>query len=157
MFTNKKGFTLLELLVVVLIIGILAAVALPQYKKAIVKTHFSELKVLTKNLFDAAQMFYLSNGSHADVMSDLDFDLAGATYQYRGVSFKDSGYYCGFTNDYVSCKNNKLNMAYRMDFTGERACVAYDSDKTNAKHQICKAETKRNGPSEGYSSTYFYP
>ena len=39
---NKKGFTLLELLVVVLIIGILASIALPQYTKAVEKAKLSE-------------------------------------------------------------------------------------------------------------------
>ena len=78
--TNKKfakGFTLIELLVGVLIIGILAAIALPQYRKAKVKAEATQLILSVKALAEAQQRFYLTNNRYADNFSDLDIDFSG--------------------------------------------------------------------------------
>ena len=58
----KKGFTLIEMLVVVLIIGILAAIALPQYENAVEKSKASEALIILKSLQQQQALCYLEKG-----------------------------------------------------------------------------------------------
>ncbi|MGN1058045.1 MAG: prepilin-type N-terminal cleavage/methylation domain-containing protein [Candidatus Avelusimicrobium sp.] len=72
---NKKGFTLLELLVVVLIIGILSAVALPQYQKAVAKSRATQLYSAINGLHKGVQSYFLENGSWPENFDVLDIDF----------------------------------------------------------------------------------
>ncbi len=72
---NKKAFTLIELLVVVLIIGILASVALPQYQKAVEKSRATQALTLVKSVVQAAEAYYLANGTNVSSFDELAIDI----------------------------------------------------------------------------------
>jgi len=59
---NKKGFTLIELMIVVAIIGILAAIAIPNFMKFQAKAKQSEAKTNLGAIY-VAQIAYFSNGN----------------------------------------------------------------------------------------------
>ena len=60
---NNKGFTLIEIMVTVLIIGILAAIALPQYNKSVERSRFAEARIIMNAIIKNAQLCQLNKGS----------------------------------------------------------------------------------------------
>ena len=75
----KKAFTLIELLVVVLIIGILSAVALPQYQVAVLKSRFVEYNTVAHSLAKTIEVFYLSDNKYPEFWNMLDIEIPGCT------------------------------------------------------------------------------
>ena len=75
--TNKKGFTLMELLTVVVIIGVLSSIALPMYKKAVEKSKASDALTTMQAVAKSEHDWYLSNNNYTKDFDDLDIDLTG--------------------------------------------------------------------------------
>ncbi len=84
---NIQAFTLIELLVVVPIIGILAAVALPQYQKAVEKSRAAQALTLLKSVLSAAEAYRLANGDWPGSFDELAVEIpwTGNTKWYNAV------------------------------------------------------------------------
>ena len=70
---NRKGFTLIELMIVVAIIGILAAIAIPQFASYRQRAQDSAAKSALKNLATAQEDYYVKNDFYATGYAQTGF------------------------------------------------------------------------------------
>lgn len=64
MIYAEKGFSLFELLIVLVIIAILASISYPIYRYALIKTHRIEAKLALMHLANSLENYYLKNNSY---------------------------------------------------------------------------------------------
>lgn len=74
----QQGFTLIELMIVIAIIGILAAVALPAYQDYTVRAKVSELVLAASNAKTAISEFAQAEGTLANSGTGLSIPTDGA-------------------------------------------------------------------------------
>ena len=105
-FADKKGFTLIELSIVVLIIGVLAAVAVPIFDSFSEDSKIDELKSVMLVAAASQEKFYLSEGRYGNTGTDKEtliskFAFPKDTTQMKlktGIIIKDGvgmGYWVG--------------------------------------------------------------
>ena len=149
----RRGFTLIELLVVVIIIAILAAIALPQYQKAVMKSRFAALKPLAKAVKDAQEIYFNREGKYAgeSELADLDIGIP------EGTSLDISA-----TGDHLYVRaNNPMGLPHNgytayfnqsKNFAGNIYCEAYTGD--TVAENLCINEGGTAGPTNGEYTLY---
>ncbi len=74
---KNRGFSLLEILAVILIIGVLASLLLPMYNKAVERSRSAEGLLLLRRLYDSQKIYQTAHGKFASSFADLDFTFSG--------------------------------------------------------------------------------
>lgn len=112
MLRKAKGFTLIELMIVVAIIGILAAIAIPNFVKFQCRSKQSEAKNNLKALYVAEESYRAENDEYASI----DTIVGGANFDANSVTNP-----IGFVP-----KGEKL----RYDYTATQNGDGFDADAT---------------------------
>jgi len=111
----QKGFTLIELMIVVAIIGILAAVAIPQYQDYTARTQVSRLVGEVNALKSNAESIF-NNGGQIGTEDDLTTDPRTIGIGWTGSNLVENGTGAANAPDYGLTINNPAaaNMSWNV-------------------------------------------
>jgi len=119
---NQEGFTLVELMIVVAIIGILSAIAIPNYQAYQARSRQSEARIVLSSIYTSEQSFAVENSTYTACLAQIGFQVEESQRRYYAMSFNDengAGTTCGRNaGSLQSC----LTFAYRGDGTAATAC-----------------------------------
>ncbi|MBP5296081.1 MAG: prepilin-type N-terminal cleavage/methylation domain-containing protein [Bacteriovoracaceae bacterium] len=87
----RRGFTLIELMVVVALIGVMASIAVPNFKKYSARSRTTEAKMLLSSLYTAENGSLNNYKYYVTCLNSIGFDVGDNSNLYYAVGFSGEG------------------------------------------------------------------
>ncbi|MDH5594147.1 MAG: type IV pilin protein [Gammaproteobacteria bacterium] len=130
-----NGFTLIELMIVVVIIGILAAIAFPSYRDSVRKTNRSDAKVALTRAAQMQERRFTEQGSYSNSIADVGGNTSPEGWYTMSLTDVSGTAGCTTTNS----SGTTLYLCYTVTATAtggqadDATCATLSLDHTGAK------------------------
>ena len=138
--SGQRGFTLIELMIVVVIITILAAMAIPRFMRASVKSKQTEAKLVLKQIYTMQRAYRQENDTYYPGDGGTVVAQAGGAFGALHVEIMTPAYYSysitGNTNGFTATAGSKSATGldgdatldvWTMNQNGNLTCVTDDA------------------------------
>ncbi len=137
---TQKGFTLIELMIVVAILGILSAIALPSYTRYVEKSRRTDAKVELLRIAQLQESFFAQNLTYANSLTQLGLPtntVLSADRYYNVTVFTTTPANCNTAGNpaCITYQLSALPVAARAQ-SGDATCTGFGIDNVTRKFAI---------------------
>ena len=147
---------------VVLVIGILAAVALPQYQVAVDKSRLMQAYTWNKAIKQAAESYFMEHGKYPNRLEQLDVAVPSCSFWQEAETTDYNWYKCGAYKIKIGTNGDLSKMGTVLTYwdgaviefyfhSNTKLCTVYSKSERWTK--VCKA---LGGVDKGNTNKYFY-
>ncbi|MGD9841592.1 MAG: type IV pilin protein [Steroidobacteraceae bacterium] len=128
MRSKQHGFTLIELMIVVAIVAILAAIAYPSYRNQVMRSHRSEGKAALLQIQVAQEKYYLQNNTYGTLAQ-----LGPTSLGLKSTGFTTNSYYAITLSGISATGYTATASGATTSQAGDTGCVTLTINNTGAR------------------------